>query len=218
MTDMNKNFSKRVINLNEGDSLFFDTNVLADYLNASSKNHLAIKHFIIHTVNQGCVRLISSTALQELLYITAKELFITEQLLNCNYSSKPEATSAWIELPKQRKPENLRILSHYNQKALQSIRTLYPLFEVAESTEAEIGLAFNISVSYPLHAADSFIMSNAVTNGGALVSIDGDMRTTLNVVPVYYCSKSGFNPSLYENVEGHYELYEQIYSTQASNT
>lgn len=218
MTDMNKNFSRRVIDLNEGDSLFFDTNVLADYLNASSKNHLAIKHFIIHTVNQGCIRLISSTAYQELLYITAKELFIKEQLLNHNYISRSDATSAWIELPKHRKAENLRILSQYNQKALQSISTLTPLFEIAESNEDEIELAFKISVSYPLHAADAFIMSNAVINNGALVSLDSDMRTISNVIPVYHCSKSGFNPSIYKDIEGHNELYKQIFNTQVSNT
>ncbi|MFT9819267.1 type II toxin-antitoxin system VapC family toxin [Lysinibacillus sp. NPDC056185] len=214
MTNNDINFSKRVIQLNEGDSLFFDTNVLIDYLNEKSKNHEAIKHFIIHTVNQDCQRFISQTALQELLYIVAKELFITEQLLSCNYKEKYEASSAWIELPKGRIPSNLKLLKDYNEKALTSINELFPLFKVTKSIAAEAKQALQISFEYPLHSADAFIMSSAVQNNSALVSLDGDMRTTSNEIPIYYCSKSKFNPSIYDSIEGHNQLYDEIFNAE----
>ena len=207
-TDGKMNFCKNVISLNEGDILFFDTNVIFDYLiGDTAKYNEPISKFIEHAIENNCKMYISPIVANELLHTIAKELFARAMIANGRYRGKIEnAKRAWHDISKDISSRNINLVKTYNEQALELIRPLTEkvddesLFIMSDITSEITEQAYQLSSAYGLNSTDAFITAHSKYLGGTLVSLDKDIHKVPNISLYYGKLEKGelFDDSIYE--------------------
>lgn len=194
-TDTNEqnNFCKNVIDLKKDDVLFFDTNVLFDYLiGANAKFNAPITDFITLAIKKDCKLFFSPIVAKELLHTIARELYAQQMISEGKYNGdKSRAKNSWIGLGKSTEQSKIGLVKKFNSQAKALIEQLTELvdgtslFTLAPIDEKITTRALELAESYGLNSADSFMASHSLILEGALVSLDKDMQK-VNQINLYY--------------------------------
>lgn len=110
------------------------------------------------------------------------------------------------------------MVQKYNRLAKEKVDTVLALTEHVDTTFDTTAFALDFSIKYTLHTGDAFIISSTYLLGAKLVTLDKDF-TSIDDIEVIFANSPNpqlFNPAIYDKIENHDVILNQVESILTS--